>query len=742
MAYFLAQTIADVDAYLESHQNDRGVIGLDTEYTSLDMKRAKIVGCSISLVPETGLYMPFGHKGGRNIPIPDALARLDEKIERDSLTVSYFQAKGDRTIMWKDCDWGPTGPWRDVAEAAYLADCERKVRDLKTLAKENCGFDMARFAELFTPEERKARHLDLSTKLPKRCASYACADADATLRLDEHYDQVWTQFARAVGVDSKVLDLIVEMEYEGGLELNYDHVAAQLEALDRRVQALEATIYRMIGRKFDVGSTRTLGRILFEEMGITHPLDEKHRKGKSGQWVTNAEVLEALSDQHPVAEHIICFRKCRTALSGPLSKLKYLHEHGIPPRFTLNPYVATTFRLSAPGGNPEEDGKSGCNAQAIGKGESRDLCGVDLSARGSAREYLEALEEDELLVDLSDELGEADAVKLFTDDDAHRELLRSLPYVVETDREDEGKAFTGLACFRDVCSQCKASCESQGIDVTRRLVKSCRVIPSVQRSFRAPAEHTLVSLDYDRQEIVIAANLSGEPVWINALLSDDPLGSDIHAQTAMAAFRHTVEEWLALAAHVMKYERETGKRLNFGTLFGAAITTLARKMGISLSAAEEIWESYRKGLPVLFAWIDRVKADARACGYTQTYLLGRRRPLGRFYKQSRKMQSYADRCAVNTWIQGTGADATRIAMVKIDAACREHQIDRGQCRLGLQIHDELMYLVRTREVEQIIPVLKKAMEFRVKTWQVQLAVSVKTGEIWGKQEKWTQKIPA
>ena len=74
MPYFLAQTTADIDAYLENHQNDRGVIGLDTEYTSLDMKKAKIVGVSVSLVPETGLYMPFGHKGGDKISIPLASA--------------------------------------------------------------------------------------------------------------------------------------------------------------------------------------------------------------------------------------------------------------------------------------------------------------------------------------------------------------------------------------------------------------------------------------------------------------------------------------------------------------------------------------------------------------------------------------------------------------------------------------------------------------------------------------------
>ncbi|NIR00597.1 MAG: bifunctional 3'-5' exonuclease/DNA polymerase, partial [Gemmatimonadales bacterium] len=92
---------------------------------------------------------------------------------------------------------------------------------------------------------------------------------------------------------------------------------------------------------------------------------------------------------------------------------------------------------------------------------------------------------------------------------------------------------------------------------------------------------------------------------------------------------------------------------------------------IPLSKAEQIWDDYRNGLPVLFRWISNVIATARAKGFTQTYILGRRRPLVQFYKargrDARRLAAYADRCAVNTWVQGTGADATRIAMARIKA---------------------------------------------------------------------------
>lgn len=737
MAYFLAESPADVDRYLEGHANDRGVMAHDVETTGLNTRKDHIVGASFSLQPGSGIYVPFRHKVGSNVPHAPVFERVHNCIEQRGLLVTYFNAGFDRTFTIKDCGWAPRR-FRDVPEAAYHADNYRRPRDLKTLAKEDVGFDMARFDSLFTPEERRARHLRIDTKPARRCTDYACADADGTLRLDEHYDFIWKRHPFVVKVDTRLVDIIAEMEHEGGLELNREYIEETVRRLRWRREALEATIYRIAGRKFNLENPKDVGDLLFGEMGIPHPLPPKRQKGKSGQWVANAEALEAIVEATPMAAMIIAARKCKTALTGPLKHLSNLVETGTAPRFTLNQYTATTFRLSAPGGKPSLDGKAGVNAQAIGKGKSMKLQGVDLSASGSTRQYVEDLEDSELLVDLSEEIDERDflAVKARTDDE-HAGLLLELPYVLPADREGEdGKPFTGLACIRDTCSGCVAGCEARGVDVARRLVDGIQVVPSVRQAFRAPEGYVLVSMDYDGQEIVIAANLSKEPTWINALLADDPLSRDIHAQTAMKTFDKTVEAWLALADAARKHLRATGKSLNFGTLFGASAQNLAWKMGVPLAKAELIWEDYRRGLPVLFQWIDSVHSHSRARGYTQTYF-GRRRNLLPYYQSSdRGLQAYADRCAVNTWIQGTGADCTRIAMVKIDNALQRHQVDRAQARFGLQIHDELMYLVREREAGRVIPVLKEAMEFEVKGWQVQLKVGVKVGPIWGLQEKW------
>lgn len=737
MSYFVAESLADVDAYLEGHQHPRGIIAQDTETTGLDAKVHHMVGTSISLAPETALYVPFRHKIGTNLPVAPVLDRIQSVVDARALTTVFFNAKFDRTFLKQDHMEAVL--FRDVMQMAYLANCERKSRGLKVLAKEDVGFDMARFDSLFDPVERKAGDFVIARKLPTRCRDYACADADATFRLDIHYDWVLEAFQFAMNVDTRLVDIVAEMELEGGLELNTPFIEEQEKKLKWRSEALEAIIYRCAGEVFNLGHPKTLGAILFEKLGFPHPFaGTKFERTNTGNWVTNEETLEKLSETEPLADMIINYRKVTNVYNRYMKRLRFLIDNDKKPRFTLNIVTATTFRFTAPGGEPDPskkryDGKSGLNGQAISKGVQKDVFGVDLSAAGSAREYIDGLSEDDLLVDLSSEFEDTELQTVLSDD-AWNAMVTELPYVTGTARANAtGDNFTGLMCFRDTCDGCPAACTASGIDTTRRWVEAVQLVPSVRKAFRSPDGFQLVSLDYDRQEIVIAANLSKEPVWLKALSASDEFEKDIHLQTALAAFDHDRASWEALDPSVAKGLRATGKSLNFGTLFGATPQKLARTMGIPISKAEQIWEDYRRGMVTLFRWIAQTQVNARASGYTSTYF-GRRRPLAHYYAAGGKMASFADRAAVNTPIQGTGADCIRIAMVKIDSMLKREQIDRSQGFFGLQIHDELMYVVRDDLVNTIAPMIQDAMQFPVKSWDVQLEAGVKVGPVWGEQE--------
>jgi len=709
MSYDLAKSLDDVDWYLRG-ENEYKRMGVDVETTSLNTRKAALVGISLSLWKGTGIYIPTGHRLGTNLPIAPTIERIKRKTEEGYVAV-YFNAKFDRNIKQARAGWVPK-KFEDVLEYVYLANPDRKRKDLKTLAKEDLGEDMAKFESLFTPEEQRAKIFDISTKSPARCKDYAAADADMTLRLWEKYRYVREENEFACKVDHALIEIVRRLEHNGGMELNNTYITEQVIRLEKLTIALQEQIFRMTGGRFEINSPKQLGDVLFERMGIPSP---GLTRGVNPQHKTDAETLEKLSQTYPVVEFIISYRKVIKAKSSYFLKLRRVGEMGIPVRFSFHMFSAPTFRFAAPGGDPEKDGSCGVNIQAVSNGEARDIVGVDLRQE-SEDDNTRTLDTDELLVKpLKDK-----TMKI-----PWGGVVSSLPWVLQSEDEDGHHV-----CFRETCQGCPAWCESKGIDVTRRRQKGVKMVPSVRQAFQAPDGYTLLSFDYERQELVIGANVSGEPKWLRALGA----GEDLHEQTAAEAFGQPVSIFRKLAKEEYKRKRDDGKTLNFAIFFGATAYTIARKANIAQAAAEQLFDNFVKGHPTLMSWINKVHLFSRKNGYTTTYF-GRKRWLKQFYDSpDKKMRAFADRSAVNTCIQGTGAEITRIAMVKVQHALEKKDYGNKDVRLVMQLHDELTYMIRIPVVKEAARLIRDNMEFKVKSWTVQLTVGCKMGKVWGSQE--------
>lgn len=718
--YHLAQSLSDVENYVSEGQNEDRNFGWDTETTGLDTRRAKLVGMSLSFKENDAMYIPTGHKLGSNLPV-DAVMKIIKKKCDDNYRPLFYNAKYDLNIIQvASKGWAPTA-FTDVIELVYLDNPDRKRKGLKLVAKEDLGFEMEKFEDLFSEAERKAKIYDISTKSPVKCTNYACADADATLRVWQSKKHLMVDQAFAIKIDTKLVDIVRKMEHNGGLELNHEYIDTQIKALEERGDALKAMIYRMAGVEFEINSPKKVGDVLFDRMGIPSP---GMTRGKNPQHRTDADAMEKLGKSYPIVAAIIAARKVTKAKSTYFEKLKLVDRMGIPIRFNFNIYSAPTFRFSAPGGDPEVDGACGINIQAVSNGESMDLLGVDLGKMGVDDSYLEGMSEEDNLFGAATEDADIDVSK----ETGPVVEASSLPWTVESESKDESKI-----CFRDTCSGCNADCKIKGVDVTRRMQKKLLMIPSVRQAFQAPEGFSLVSFDYDRQELVIGANLSKEPRWLRALSA----GEDLHEMTAAAAFGLSLDAMRSLKVTdpaEYKRKRDIGKTLNFATFYGATAYTLANKADISKAAAEQIFDGFVSGHPVLFAWMSKVHVFARKNGYTTTYF-GRKRSLKEYYDDSdRRMQGFADRSAVNTCIQGTAAEVTRIAMVKVQAALEKEQFSSKEVKFGCQIHDELMFVIRDELVQEVSPIIKANMEFKVKSWDVQLTVGGKVGRVWGKQK--------
>lgn len=719
--YILATSIDDIKRYMEGGSPDK-FVGMDTETTGLDTRKAKIVGASLSVAAGSGIYIPLGHKIGRNLPI-DGVRRCFEELGLGTeYSMVFYHAQYDLNILQANMGWYPEN-FQDALEVVYLEDPDRKQKGLKLVAKEDLGFDMTRFEDLFTPEEIKAKRFDISTKSPQRCTRYAGADADATLRIWRQKAEVREQQKFAIAVDTKLIEVVRRMEHNGGMVLNTPYIDRQMVDLEKRAQAMEEQIHRVVGYKFEIGSPKQLGIALFDKLGYPSP-----GLTKQGQHKTGAEDLEKLAQQYPVVGLVTSYRSVVKARSTYFTKLKRLANTGLPVRFRFNIFAAPTFRFAAPGGDPDVDGATGINIQAVSNGEAVDMMAVDLSVKGGSDEYLSDLDDGDLLFG-----GTEKEVLQATDLGDYNGDPATLPWVVQ----DESYPPKNM-CFRETCDLCPAMCHTKGIDTTRRMQKNLKLVPSVRQSFQAPEGYVLLSFDYDRQELVIGANMSGEPAWLRALAK----GEDLHAVTASAAYGMSVEAFQAMENNPDRKDewsrkRGVGKILNFATFYGATAYTLARKADLSQGQADQIYENFKNGLRTLFQWIEKVHLFARKNGYTTTYF-GRRRSLKEFYDRGKidpKMKKFADRSSVNTAIQGTAAEVTRIAMVKCATAIKNKGWNMKQVRFVMQIHDELMFLVKEDMVKEVIPVIKEAMEFNVKSWTVQLTCAPKIGYVWGNQKE-------
>lgn len=713
MSYKLIENVEEIRDYIVSQADGSGKCMLDTEASSKNVKVARIAGISASVREGTAIYAPLGHRIGRNLDPEKVVGTLKECLK--DFRLGFYNAKYDLSILeyCSPAPWTPTN-YIDVIELVYLDNPDRKEKKLKTVVKEDFNVDMVEFEELFTDIERKTKQMDITTKSPGRVFEYACADSDLGLKIWNKYAYVEKEFPFPVRVDTELVQIVKEIEYHAGLELNVEYINKMYDRVGARAEALKEMIYRTVGVSFDIESPKQLGTMLFERMGYT-----SGGTTKKGQYKTDEDTLDLLAKQYPLVEWTIVYKKLVKARGSYLKKLKALAELGVKPRFSFHIYQAPTFRFSAPGGNIDEDGFSGVNIQAVSDGEVREMPAVPILADGSGRELIH-LDDDEML------LGKENRVEIrqvsVTQEELEAQVV-DLPYVVE---REEG----GLVCIRDICQGCPAICPSTGMDLTRRRMEGVKILPSIRESLKAPEGYTLLSGDYDKQELLIGANISGEPLWIDALNA----GKDLHAVTGAAAYGQPDLD--GLSKEERKRKRQIGKTINFLVFFGGNEYTMVKKLRIPLATATQIFNTIRESLVVLYSWIDQVKRFSRKNGFTTTYF-GRRRWLKEFYSDPNdwKRRAFGDRSAVNTCIQGTGADVTRIAMVKIAKLFKRENITKEIARLVLQIHDELMMLVRNDVLEALAPKIKKEMEFEVKGWKAPLKVSLKQGPVWGKQKE-------
>lgn len=229
----------------------------------------------------------------------------------------------------------------------------------------------------------------------------------------------------------------------------------------------------------------------------------------------------------------------------------------------------------------------------------------------------------------------------------------------------------------------------------------------VRDFIQAPDEHLILSLDFSQIELRVGAFYCRDERMLDVYRDN----GDIHAATTSVIFEVSYDE--AVDKHVPQYkERRTiAKNVNFGTFYGlyprGLQRTLKFKAGIDKNVGEcaEIIDNLKQGYKRLSLWQEETKAEAARRGYTETWL-GRRRYLPDIWSDDWSKKSFAERCALNTPIQGTAADILKLAMARILSGLPE----RGWLKPVLQIHDELVFVIPEDKLTEAADFIRKCME--------------------------------
>jgi len=236
------------------------------------------------------------------------------------------------------------------------------------------------------------------------------------------------------------------------------------------------------------------------------------------------------------------------------------------------------------------------------------------------------------------------------------------------------------------------------------------------RSAFVPREGwSFVSADYSQLELVILAHLSDDPGLKKAFAE----GTDVHRHTGSLLFGVDGEK-------VTGQQRRIAKTINFGVMYGMSAFRLSRELGVPQKEASSFIDAYFTTYSGIKGFIDKTVIAAEQAGYVTT-ILGRKRYLANISNQNRTVKMASERIAVNTPIQGSGADIIKRAML----ALHQQLSKRGlAARMLLQVHDELILEAPPSEVEEVSIILKETMSEAV-TLSIPLKVSVESGASWG-----------
>lgn len=675
--FVLVESMEDLEKIFDGKKDF--YMAFDTETTGLDFEEIDLVGYSFCLDGKTAYYVPVyhfqysGNLGEESVKfIYDRMCEAKKvfmyNMRYDARIMEYYGYKDNKEELdkkrWLYAKFDMSKvSYYDVSVPVWIADTNIKYPSLKWASLHYLGIEQLHFDEVI---EDAGSFFYLNPSDNQDTVFYAAADALCTFLLATNTVRYFQEGGWSAKFDNMMLYPLLHYEnekiwIEGSVLKEYYKIATD------RVDKLERDVYNMIGNQINLNSPIQVSQA-FERLGI-----DTGQRTDSGAMAVGIKVLADLPkeyvDNYPALRSYIEYKKTAKLISSYIKPFLKEYDRRGYCRFAYKTTEVPTGRLAC-----GKDGKnsffSPINAQSIPKPHVKMEDVFDLGDRN-----------------------------LFSKKD---NIIMGYKFVYSSYDEN------GKHIIPDD-SRYIGWVEGMDDDLNIRMSISPKLLKD-----DGDDEFLYTSFDYAAEELRIAANLSREPNWVKAFTS----GDDIHKSTACAIWG---EE------HYNRDYRKMAKYANFSILYGASSHSLyadSRYGFKSLQEAEDFYNKYKKALPVLFQWQDRIIASAKRKGMIQTYF-GRPRRLRSYYEN--RQIGFANRSAGNTSVQGVAGDILKMVMIKLWKVLFNNDEYKNDVGWRVAIHDEIGYSIRATKLMEIMKLIKETQSVKLKDWPVEIMTDPSVG---------------
>ncbi len=313
--------------------NEKPVISFDCETTSLKPMDAELVGVSFSCDINEAYYIPIGHKNVKSLGKEFVINKIKKILEDPSIKKIGQNIKYDFMILKK---YGINiEPIEDTMLLSYTLDAGNNRHNMNTLSDIHLGHKTISYKEVVGTGKKQ---LNFSEVNLKEATKYAAEDADITLRLyhilksrvdSEKLNKIYDIF------EKPMVKLLSKIE-SNGIKIDAQYLKKLSKKFEERLISKEKEIYKISGKKFNIGSPKQLGEVIYNDLKIA-----KLKKTKKGSLATSAKILEDLAlTGHKFPKLVLEWRQD--------SKLKSTYTDALQDHININTKrVHTSFLLAA-----------------------------------------------------------------------------------------------------------------------------------------------------------------------------------------------------------------------------------------------------------------------------------------------------------------------------------------------------------------------------------------------------------